>query len=282
MTERYSPGTFATVYGGVGYKGGKVVTTYERQKNRGSGMAVRFSPIKGVTPKSVLDRHIWLPAVISDTVITEDALHNEYDTISAGQFSMAAMGDASARQLRTGEYDTLILETSAKWLTIRHQNPAKLNQTLDEILRAKKAVLLTVTFHPNPSSHPEEQFPITFRELTREVHGPERDTTYRSLQFSEWRDHTTGRRSDAPGRKHGDPVPTTKNITASDTLSSLSMEYYGSYAFWKQIRDANGITAKFGQNTAIVSLSGRWKTGAKIKIPAVSGSGQGSSRVVSN
>jgi nucleoid-associated protein YgaU len=69
-------------------------------------------------------------------------------------------------------------------------------------------------------------------------------------------------------RKPGVKFPTTVKIKSSDTLQSLAHEFYGRYEFWRDIRDDNGISKKFGQNTRLVTLP-KYKVGSKIKLPKI-------------
>lgn len=244
----------------------------QSQRFLGEGTVVRFKPIKGITPKSALDKTIWLPAVLGDLEVDEDALFNDYDTLSGGQFSMAAQGPQTSRRQRTGSMDSLTMDFDAPYLVAVNQNPADLRKDLYEILRAKKPVRMTITFRPNPYASAEFDGDVTFRNLTKTVRQGERDTRYLTLQWVESRDPSDKRRSHVTGnagRKQGVSLPTTTTLKASDTLDSLSYEFYGTYAFWRNIRDANGISQKFGEKTPIVSLPGRFVTGAKLKIPAL-------------
>jgi hypothetical protein len=240
-----------------------------RARMTGEGLVARFAPIKGVTPKGALDRNIYLPAMLDPFTVDETALHNEYDTLSGGHFSQPAMGDQNARQLRTVTPSAIIVDFDAPWLVATGQDPQEIRRRISEILRFKKAVHLMVFF--NPSRHQatsELDMQCTFRDVSTDVRNGELETRYVTISISEWRDPRTARRS-STSRKHGVTLPTTHALKATDTLSSLSFEYYGSYAFWREIRDANGISKRFGQKTPLVKLPGRFKVGYKIKIPNV-------------
>lgn len=249
----------------------------------GQGTVVRFAPVKGVTPKNALDRRIWLPAVLGDLDVDEDALFNDYDTLSGGQYSIAAQGPASARRQRTGSMDTLTLDFDAPWLVAVNQDPDWLRARLYEIMRSRKPVHMLITFRPNPYSTPEFSGHVTIRNLTRTTRQGERDTRYMTLQWNEARDATDKRRSHTgstgktktTSRKKGVDLPTTVKLKATDTLDSLSYEFYGTYKYWRNIRDANGIPSRFGAKTPLVNLPGRFKVGGKVKIPKVTPSSGG-------
>lgn len=238
----------------------------------GFGLVARFSPIKGVTPANVLARNIWMPCVLNTLTVSETALHNEYDTLSAGHFSQAAMGPPSATQFKTLSMDTLTLAWDAKWLVVTGQDPQAFRGALFGVLRARKAVRLMINFHPHPGSAPEFNEMVTLRSSTMDIRPGEGDTRYITVQISQWRDQSAGRRSSsakAASRKRGVSLPTSVKLTATDTLDSLSYEYYGRYDYWRDIRDANSMGTKVGAKTPVVNLGGRWKVGVKIQIPSV-------------
>jgi hypothetical protein len=247
-----------------------------RARIRGEGFVCRLSPITGVTPKAALRRRIWLPVMLNTFTVTEAATHNEYSTLSAGDFSQPAMGGASARQMRAADIDTMTVDFNARWFTAHGQNPHELRVRLYEILRHRQPVRILVRLHPNPPPHAELDAHVTFRSISKEVRPGEPESRYMTISIKEWRDPTGRRRSSSPmgggsSRKRGVSLPTTKKLKATDTLSSLSHEFYGRYDQWRDIRDANGITKRFGAKTPVVKLGGRWKPGAKITIPLVGG-----------
>lgn len=234
----------------------------------GTGLVARFSPIKGVTPKSALNRRIWLPAFLDPFTVDETANHAEYDTLSAGHFSQAAQGPPGARNFRTTTLDAIVVGFDAPWLVATGQDPKGVRTALFEVLRARKPVLLVVHFNPNAGRGVELYMYCTFRRISKDVRAGELETRYLTIELSEWRDPSVARRGSSPGRKKGATLPTTHILKASDTLSGLSFEYYGRYDRWRWIREANGIPAQFGAKTPLVNLPGRWKVGYKVKVPA--------------
>lgn len=240
---------------------------------RSEGMLFRFGPIKGITPTSVIDHRIWLPAVLNTFTVAEDKLHNEYDTLSAGQFSQAATGGQNAPRLRTSSVDSILVDWDPSWIVASGQDPSQLRSSLYKILRSGKPVHLLATFHPHPPPHPEFDGHVTIRSISKDVRSGENESRYLTLAISEWRDPSVKRRRHNPkddvSRKHGVVLPTTHRLTADDTLSNLSYEYYGRYDRWRNIRDANKMPKKIGAKDLIVRLGGKWKIGAKIKIPNI-------------
>lgn len=260
--------------------GARRTRTAPRARIVGQGVVVRFAPIKGITPKAALAGRLWLPGIIDQWDLTEPALHNEYDTLSAGQFSQAAMGPASARRLRTTTLNTLTMDMDPAWFIARGQDAYGIRASLSEILRHRKAVHLLMYMRPDPASgKPEVDMYCTLRQTTQTIRPGEADTRYVSVDVSEWRDPNSGRlgsTSQQHSRSHGNLLPTLHKLAAGDSLGSLSNTYYGSYAHWRDIRDANGITKRFGEKTAIVTLPGRWKVGANVAIPIVASLASGS------
>lgn len=250
----------------VGWPGGSAAQI------AGEGVVVRLAPIKGVTPASALSSRLWFPAIIGDWDLAETALHNEYDTLSGGHFSQPAMGPASARQLRTTSLNTLTVDFDPPWFVAFGQDPYAIRERIGEVLRARKPVHLLMYVTPTRGRRPELDAHVTLRQVTRTLRQGEPDTRYLAVDISEWRDPSVGRRGSSPNRhsrKKGVELPTTHALSATDSLESLARDFYGSYSHWRRIRDANGISKRFGQKTPIVSLPGKWKVGTKIKIPSI-------------
>lgn len=233
------------------------------------GVRCRLSRIPGETPKGVLDAALVMPALLGDIEIEEEAQHTEYSTVSAGQFSQGAQGGSTARMLRAITLEGLTLEWDASWLVEHGQDPETVRGALAAILRSKKPVELLLTLRPtDASASPELRMNVTFRTVKRVLKAGEGDTRYYTIGIKEWRDPTVERRGTKEGRKPGVKFPTTHPLKSTDTLNSLAHEYYGRYEFWRDIRDDNGISKKFGQNTHLIDLA-KYKVGSKIKLPKI-------------
>lgn len=232
------------------------------------GIRCRLSRIPGETPKGVLDSPLTLPAVLGKIEVEEEAQHTEYSTVSAGQFSQGAQGGSDARMLRSLTLEALTLEWDAKWLTEHGLDSDAVRGSLYAILRSKKAVEMLLILDPSDPSSTEERWNVTFRSVQRVLREQEPDTRYYTIAIKEWRDPSVERRGSKEGRKPGVKFPATHALTDTDTLQSLSHEFYGRYDFWRDIRDANGISKRFGQNTRLVTLS-RYKVGSNIKLPKI-------------
>lgn len=233
------------------------------------GLRCRFSRIPGETPKGVVDHPVYMPALLGNLDVDEEAQHAEYTTVSAGQFSQGAQGGSVARMLRSLEVEGLTLDWDAEWLVDSGQDPAKVRGALYAILRSKKPVELMLTLAgSDPSIEPELHIFCTFRAVKRVMREQQPDTRYYSITIKEWRSPNVERRGTKEGRKPGVKFPTTVKLKSSDTLHSLAHEYYGRYEFWRDIRNANGISTRFGQNTPLVDLA-KYKIGSKIKLPKI-------------
>lgn len=229
---------------------------------RGEGLRVRFSKVAGETPAAVLRQPLYLPAVIEGFGWTEDFAHTEYDTIRAGQFSQPAMGPASARQLRTvDDMETLTMTWDPAWLVEEGVDPDDVHDELFAAGRSRQPVELLASLKLNEA--PMLRMAITIRSIGSQLRRGQPDTTYYALKFVEWRNAEVGRKG---AGSSGGALPTTHNLTATDTLHSLAMRYYKSAKAWPVIAEANSIRG-VGQSTALVRMA-RFKVGSKIKIPA--------------
>ena len=232
---------------------------------RGPGLRVRFSRIRGVTAKDVLEQPLLLPVTLGEFTVDEEFAHNEYGTISAGQFSSPTPGPPTARQLRTTDLDTLTLDWHdyARFLVNPHLSEEDARRELYAVARSKTAFELLATTQLG-SSPDELRMKATIRSLSRSLRPGEADTRYYTIGISEWRDNSTERRG------VGRSLPTTHSLDANDTLVSLARAYFPSEVPIKNgaqaIKKANGIT-RWGNNDPLVR-SKRWKVGDRIKIPA--------------
>lgn len=234
---------------------------------RGEGVRCRLSRVPGETSKGVLDHAITLPAVLGDIDVTEEAQHTEFLTVSGGQFSQGQLG-RRARMLRSIDLEGLALEWNASWLIERGLNPVKVRNTLEGVLRSRQPFELLLTLREGDSAATELRMSATVRSWKWTLKQGERDTRYYQLTIREWRPLHSQRRGTHEGRKPGVRFPTTTRLKASDTLESLAHEFYGRYSLWRHIRDANGISKRFGQRTPLVSLA-RYKVGSRVKLPKI-------------
>lgn len=232
------------------------------------GARCRFSRIPGQTPKGVLDSSLTLPAVIGNLELEEEAQHTDYTTLSAGQFSERAQGGTVARMLRAINVEGLTLDWSAAWLVEQGLTAEAVKGALAQVLRSKKPVEMLLMVGTDPTVEPMVRMNVTFRGLKWTLRTQENDTRYLNLTIKEWRDASVERKGTVEGRKPGVKFPATHALNKTDTLQSLAHEFYGTYSLWRDIRDANGISKKFGQKTPLVKLD-RYKTGSIIKLPKI-------------
>lgn len=232
----------------------------------GDGLRVRFAKVRGFTPKGVLDDALYLPVVLNEFTFSEEAAHQEYDTVAAGQFSVPAAGPATARQLRSTDFETLTLDWDAPWLARAGQDDQDVRRELYKVLRARAPFELLATLQLGRGTE-ELRMKATLRSIERTLKPGERDTRYYTLALKEWRDPSVERRgAGSAGRGHSS-LPTTAVLKADTTFTSLAGHYYGlaSRAYWAAIANANGLRS-WGGNTPIVQ-SKRFKVGDKVKIP---------------
>lgn len=230
---------------------------------RADGLRLRLARIPGETPKGVLSKPLILPAVLGSFGWAEDALHSEYDTIKAGEFSQPALGGAKARRLRKlDDVETLTVDWDPVWLIERGQDPQEVYSQMYAVLRSKKPCAMIATL--NFTDRPLLQIDVTIRSITLQLRQGEPDSRYYVLSISEWRRADGRRKGSGAGanRRHG----TTAKVSDVTTLYSLAIEFFGSYTAADSIAAANGIKG-FGKNDFLWQY-GRYKIGSTVKIPS--------------
>lgn len=229
-----------------------------------TGVRIRFSPIRGRTPHAVLAQALYVPALLGEFKLDEEAGHTDYETIADGEFSVPRGGaERDNRMLRVSDLEMLTLYWPARWLHPSQQNPDWVERKLYMIHRSRRPVEMLVRLHQLGWDDVILRAAVTFRSLSQIIKKGEADTKYWTLAVKEWRPTGEVRREHVgPG---GKALPTTHRIAAGDTLERLSKRYYGSFAGWRAIAQENGLT-KWGQKTPLVQHK-RFKVGSKIKIP---------------
>jgi hypothetical protein len=226
-------------------------------------LRVRFSRIPGETPRGILDTPMYLPAVLGDFTVVEEASFEDYRTHKAGEFSAPAAGPATARMLRTVDVQAITIDWAAPWATFTE--PREVMNTLNAILRSRRPVeMFAILTWGNPS---ELRMDVNLRRTERTLRPGEADTRYWTLAITEWRDAKSKRRStDDPSKPR---FPTTLQITKAGknmTLQDAASMMYGDATLWRQIGGANGLAA-WGPRTPVIK-SGLFKVGDKLIIPA--------------
>lgn len=227
-------------------------------------LRVRLSRIAGETPRGVLDSPLYLPAVLGDFTVAEEASHTEYETHRAGRFSVAAGGTATARQLRTVDLQALTIDWQASWAT--WTDPREVMNELSAVLRSRRPCeLFAIQQWGAPS---ELRMHVTLRRLERTLRPGEADTRYWSIAISEWRNPRTRRASADSPRARWPKTYALKAGSAftSVTLMDLSETFYGYSGGWSVIGGANGLAA-WGPRSPI-SRSGLFHVGSQLVIPA--------------
>jgi hypothetical protein len=228
---------------------------------RRRGLRLRLSSIEDVTPRDVLRQPLYIPCVLGpDFEVEEAALHTDFDTVSAGQFSSPA-GGKKAPQLKTLSTDILSLTWDAKWLTFPDTTPEEVRAELNAILRSRQPVELFTFIGPHGNGE-ELRMYATLRSLRRILRHGETDTRYYSLEWKQWRSAVIRRKGGGGGARR---FPVQHKLDEDDTLRSLANRYYGTGELWAFLAAENGIK-RWGSEDKLVKM-GRYKVGDKIKIP---------------
>lgn len=245
---------------------------------RGEGLRVRVSRIRGETPSNLLRAPFYFPAIVSQWSYQEEFLHSEYDTVAAGRFSQPARvqrtlskADRRARPgideapfFRTLTLTVMVMDWDAGFLVESGVSQHDFEANIVPLHRSGKPFELLAAL--DLKQRPELRMFATLRTLQPSMHEGEVDTRYYDLAISEWRDPSLARRHSGVSRKRGVHLPARHKLTATDTLHSLSMEYYGTYEGWREIAKTNGIHV--GQSYHLVLLK-RYKVGSIIRIPKI-------------
>lgn len=242
-----------------------VTTTGSQRADQGHrtrpGIRLRLRAIPGLTPKAILRKPLRLPCVLGpDFEVGEEALHTDFDTVGAGQFSSPA-GGRKAPQLKTLSFDALTLTWDAKWLVFPDTTPQEVRRELNEILRSRQPVELFAFLGPHGTGE-ELRMYATLRGLNRILRHGESDTRYYSLSWKQYRNPVVRRRGRGGGSKR---LPARHKLKSGDTLRSLAKRYYGTRELWLFLASENGIKG-WGGETPLVKMN-RYEVGDQIKIP---------------
>lgn len=266
---------------------------------RGDGLRVRFSRIDE-TAKDVLRPALLLPAVVGGEFVTsEEASFVDYETVSAGEFSVAApahgvlakkyakRGIDEATRLRTLEIEAMAVEggLQAAPFLMADREPDDVEEELRKLLRSGSPFEVLVTRQIG-GEEDELRMLATMRGLTKRVVHGQPGVRYFPITLKEWRSLAvpklgSGKRK---GRGRGSRLPTKHTLTATDTLESLSRRYYGTPKNWGVLAAANSLSRKvksravpglgvplvpvIGSDTPIVKTK-RFKVGMSFFIPLV-------------
>lgn len=225
------------------------------------GLHARMRSVSGLTPRSVLREPLRLPVVMGDSFTTEEeALWEEFDTVSAGRFASPAAGK-DARALTTVSTESMTMTWDPGFLTNPDTGALMMIRNLRKILRKRAVFDLLVVQKPNVIGIPDFSGLATVRRLAVTAKSGEPESRYFQIDISSHREISASRRRHGAGAT----LPTTAKLTSSDTLRSLALHYYGTGEFWRLIAQANGITG-WGSETPLTQM-GRYKVGSRVKIP---------------
>lgn len=231
----------------------------------GPGLRVRLTALRGETPRGILTRRLYLPAVLNEVTLEESADHVEFTTHAHGEFSVPAQGGPQARRLRDLPFEFLTLDWAADWL-VQWRHPQVVQDELEAVLRSKRPVLLLAILRFGDGRPEEYRGPVTLRRTARTLKPGETDTRYWTLEFKEYRPLRAARLSTKSGKRAAH-LPARFKLTNDTTLEWLSKHFFGTTRYWLAIARHNGIK-KWGQTTPLVKHS-RFKVGDYIKIPEI-------------
>lgn len=240
--------------------------------HRGPGLSVRFSRVAGHTAKGLLSPPLYLPVVLGDVTEHEDFGIVEYDTISAGQFSAPESPAATARKLRTTDFETLTIDwyLYARWMSAR-VSPEKVRTQLAALGRSKTPFQLLASMTGRVKDPAELRWKATLRSVERTIRPGEADTRYMTLALTEWRDpgsRRLGKSASSSTSTGGKTFPFKITITKETTLRSAARSYGSVISLAnaiKQIAEANKLT-RWGSKDPIHEAPG-WKVGSKLLLP---------------
>lgn len=223
------------------------------------GYVVSFFEIPGVTAKGVLPGPLTLPAVVDDLEWTEEADHNEYTTVAAGDFSQPA-GGRFARKLAGGTLSVLctsyVLPFAPGEDASTKRDPLEIESILRGVMRRRTPVQMFVDdtqLRSSASSAAEfAEYQLsagsgggcTFRSLVRTRRGGNPAALWLSLGVKEWRNQSASLTAGTVGF-NGRALPTTYLSREGDNLGRVALDFYGSYSYWTTLARANKLTRVF-------------------------------------
>lgn len=240
---------------------------------RRAGLRLRLKAIPGLTPKPILRNPLYIPVVLGpDFEVGEEALHTDFETVGAGQFSSPA-GGKHAPQLKAVSFETLSLTWDAKWLIYPDTTPQELREELKAILDSRKPVEMFAHIGPHGRGQ-ELRMQATLRSMRRILRHGENDTRYFNLEWKQYRSPVAGR---SAANAYAN-LPTTHTLDKDDTLRSIAKRYYGTESMWQFLASQNGIKS-WGGDDPLVKMN-RYKVGNKIKVPVPPPTKVGKARAV--
>lgn len=290
-------------------RGASAAPTSDGAITRNPGTRITLSKAVGYTDPKVLAQPFVFPAPPLDA-LTRNLAHNfqDYDTVSAGQFSRSA-----GMALETVSFDTIITADEYPW---QFYNPMgrygwqieDVNSLLEELLHTgtpfnfavqdaeyqydSSAGAIGVTADFGPTS--VIRMMATLRTYVPTKKAGEPDAIYITCGFTEYRKPGitqrklgkggSGKGSSGKGGENSRTLPTTvalASITAAtknNTLQDLAVAHYGSASKWTFIRAANpwlgNVTATQDlSNHSTAALKTAANQNKKITIPAIAGGG---------
>lgn len=223
------------------------------------GLRVRLTAIRGLTPKGILERPLYLPAVLNEYSRERTANFTDFQTHAAGEFSIPMLGGASARSLDELDLEFLTLDWQAPWL-VEWRRPEDVQAEIGAVLDARRPVLMLVMMELGHDRPQEFRDKVTLRRTRETLKPGEADTRYWEVDWKVWRPLSGARLS-----TRGTSLPTRARLKADTTFGGLSRLYYKMTLGWRQIARTNAVT-RWGPDEPIVNLP-KFKVGDYVKIP---------------
>lgn len=229
------------------------------KKVRGAGLRVQMSPVSGVTANGTFPhgQHYRFQCPPMDQVVyTFGHDSQEYETVDAGTFSVAA-----SPKLDIIQFKTLFVDEDFPWVLEGDFDEFEARDLLTKISKSGTPFRLLLTHDYTRSA--EYNDVCTLTDYTRSEQEP--FTVYADVTFKQYHEPTASSSSHKK-RKGGKQWPKHHKLTAKDTLYSLAKHFYGRASLARTIANANHIRSTHF-NRPIVKLGGKWKVGAMIVIP---------------
>lgn len=239
----------------------------------GIGVVASLTVLRGFSEKGVFsangDNALVFPALLNDFTYTEATNHQDFSTVSGGEFSQVALGDDDAHQLRRGTLSTLAMEINVARradLPFWYSGAAPLHwsivrDTVQDILRSKQPVYLYAAIQK--TGRAELSMPVTLRNLSFSTRNGTPQARFLDVDFTEYRVFGVDRAKVG----YASAFPVKHRVAAGDTWTKLAQTYYGSASKWRSIVRENATSQYIMVSTMDVTKMG-FKVGQTITIPA--------------
>lgn len=252
---------------------------------REEGLRVTLSRFNATKKGVLADPLNFQMPPLEEFAYTQSATHQDFDTLSRGQFSRRG-----ARSLLTFEIRTLAVDYQPHWAAYHRDRPdAPHPQKIAQVLKGLVLLGTPIMFHARSGywEGSDLRLPVTLRSVQVAERAGEVDSRYFDLSFVEWREQELDRKNKGKKRpRHS--LPTTVEIKPNGSvqeigegggqpqkipsrggetsLQDLAAFFYGDPTFWRAISRDNGID-DFAPTRSLAELKKKGKTVRKLRIP---------------